>query len=374
MFIKKEKIEEINKNIDLLNKENKKYQKKLIEIEEKLNEEKKHNYIVERELMKTYKVFEYKYCQHNMALNEILYNYELEMKKNKSINNNNINPLISIIIPVYNGSEFLDYAIKSALGQTYTNFEIIVVNDGSNDKGKTEAVAKKYGDKIRYYKKENGGVSTALNYGIKKMKGDYFCWLSHDDLFYPNHLEEHINYIKYASDENTITYTNFDIIDESGQLKLNETIIELLHISDYKLSKTSHYACLLQGEINGGNVMIPRIAFKECGMFEEGNKITQEKEMWSRLLKKYSFVNIPKITYSIRSHSKQITQNDSNISKETNKKLLEIINNIPEKEMIKESKNVENFYLLLYQHYINNNLIEMANEMMRKYKNSIKKH
>ena len=83
------------------------------------------------------------------------------------------NPKVSIVIPVFNGSNYLKEAIDSALAQTYKNIEIIVVNDGSDDKGETEKIAKSYGSKIKYFKKENGGVATALNFGIKKMTGKY---------------------------------------------------------------------------------------------------------------------------------------------------------------------------------------------------------
>ena len=68
------------------------------------------------------------------------------------------NPLVSIIIPVYNGAKYLEHAIECALSQTYQNIEILVVNDGSTDDGASENVAKKYADKIRYFHKENGGV------------------------------------------------------------------------------------------------------------------------------------------------------------------------------------------------------------------------
>src|SRR5665647_567426 len=94
-------------------------------------------------------------------------------------------PKVSIVIPVYNGSKYLGEAIDSALAQTYKNLEIIVSNDGSSDNGATERVAKSYGDKIIYLgKKDNGGASTALNAAIKVMTGEYFSWLSHDDMYY----------------------------------------------------------------------------------------------------------------------------------------------------------------------------------------------
>ena len=81
-------------------------------------------------------------------------------------------PKVSIVIPVFNGENYLHEAIDSALAQTYKNCEIIVVNDGSTDN--TEAIAKSYGNKIRYFRKENGGGSSALNLGIDNMEGEDF--------------------------------------------------------------------------------------------------------------------------------------------------------------------------------------------------------
>ena len=95
------------------------------------------------------------------------------------------NPIVSVVIPVYNGSNYLKNAIDSALAQTYENVEVIVVNDGSDDDGKTASIIKNYGNKIKSIEKENGGVASALNSGIREMNGDYFIWLSHDDELYP---------------------------------------------------------------------------------------------------------------------------------------------------------------------------------------------
>src|SRR5574344_1270331 len=105
------------------------------------------------------------------------------------------NSKVSIVIPVYNGSNYLKQAIDSAINQTYKNIEIIVVNDGSNDDEATEKIALSYGDKIKYYKKVNGGVASALNLALKNMTGKYFSWLSHDDLYYANKIEKQINFI-----------------------------------------------------------------------------------------------------------------------------------------------------------------------------------
>ena len=326
------------------------------------------------EMLHDYLVLEYKYYQNNNALNKLLYNQQLEINKLKGKVKKRFKPLVSIIIPVYNGSDYLSKAIDCALSQDYDKVEVIVVNDGSTDKGKSAKAAKKYGEKIRYFEKENGGVSSALNYGIKKMNGDYFVWLSHDDLISADHVSKHIEYLKNTDKENVITYTNFEIVDENGNIKLKDSLIAALHCYDYKMSEVYHYNCILQGEVNGGSIMIPKKAFDKYGLFNEKERITQEKDMWARLLKGYTFINIPYTTSFIRSHSKQVTNTNPNIAIETNKKLKEIISNISEEEMIRDYGSVANFYLFLAQHYKNNYLDEMYSFAIKKYEESKNKN
>ena len=117
-----------------------------------------------------------------------------------------MNYKVTIVIPVYNGSNFMKVAIDSAIAQTYDNKEILVINDGSTDNGETEKIALSYGNKIRYIKKENGGVATALNLAIKEMKGDYLSWLSHDDIYKPYKIEKQIETIKKLEDKTTILF------------------------------------------------------------------------------------------------------------------------------------------------------------------------
>ena len=171
-------------------------------------------------------------------------------------NNNIFNPLVSIVIPVYNGANYVAEAIESALKQSYKNIEIIVVNDGSTDN--TEKIVKKYGDKIRYFYKENGGVASALNLGIKNMKGEYFSWLSHDDIYYPNKIERQIEELKNI-DKDNILYSGFELINDKSEFLY---AWEIASTNEYRKLNNSFYALLLSG-LNFCSLLIPKKAFYE---------------------------------------------------------------------------------------------------------------
>lgn len=134
--------------------------------------------------------------------------------------NKEYRPLVSIIIPVYNGGNYLKLAIESALAQTYKNIEVLVINDGSTDND-TRKIALSYGDKIRYFEKENGGVSSALNYGITLMNGEWFSWLSHDDEYFPDKIEKQIKLVRTINEsdvDRTLIYSSFVLIDSNGRM------------------------------------------------------------------------------------------------------------------------------------------------------------
>jgi len=98
-----------------------------------------------------------------------------------------MNELVSIVLPVFNGEKYLDEAIKSCLEQTYSNIEIIGVNDGSNDN--SLEILKSYGDKLVVKSQKNKGVSAATNFGIHSMKGQLFKIMNADDILYPDCVE-----------------------------------------------------------------------------------------------------------------------------------------------------------------------------------------
>lgn len=209
------------------------------------------------------------------------------------------NPKVSIVIPVYNGANYLREAIDSALSQTYPEIEIIVVNDGSTDGGATEAIALSYGERIRYFYKENGGVSSALNVGINVMTGDYFSWLSHDDLYYPEKISTQVDYLQKISGE-VILYGHYEFIDPTGK-HLGERIIRQFNPKEFRRE-------LIVGDpVNGCTVLIPHSCFARVGRFDERLRTIQDYDMWFRLAKDYRFVLIPQVLVKSRKHPEQGT-------------------------------------------------------------------
>jgi hypothetical protein len=208
------------------------------------------------------------------------------------------NPKVSIVIPVYNGSNYLRTAVDSALAQTYSNIEVIVVNDGSRDEGKTEAIARSYGDRIRYFAKENGGVATALNLGIGQMQGEYFSWLSHDDVYYPEKVHSQIEFLRYQHDRNIIVYSDFDFINYRGDV-LESYYVKHLSAQEFRL----HF--IMGGIIHGCTLLVPKVCFTTSGTFNPALKYTQDFALWFEFSKKFKFIHLPGKLIQSREHPGQ---------------------------------------------------------------------
>lgn len=212
---------------------------------------------------------------------------------------------ISIIIPVYNGSNYLRHAIDSALRQDYPNFEVIVVNDGSNDNDETEKITLSYGDKIRYFKKENGGVATALNYGIEKSEWEYISWLSHDDTYLSNKLSEQIEFLK-TQNPKAIVISNAFVMNEKSEITQEQNLACGPNGSIYDI--------LFRWLIHGCALLIPRKAFEDVWLFDADFKTAQDNHLWLRFIKAgYKFVHLPKALINIRVHSEQDSQKKSRL-------------------------------------------------------------
>lgn len=255
-----------------------------------------------------------------------------------------MNYKVTIVIPVYNGSNFMKVAIDSAIAQTYDNKEILVINDGSTDNGETEKIALSYGNKIRYIKKENGGVATALNLAIKEMKGDYLSWLSHDDIYKPYKIEKQIETIKKIEDKTTILFSNVELIDEKG---------EIFCTTNYSNLMTHEELCqgiypVIKGTVNGCSMLISKKCFDKVGLFNENLKTSNDYEMWLRLFKEFKSYLIEEPLIQYRIHKNQDTTKSPYTLKEANKLWVDIINNLTVKEIEGWSFEPFNVYMDLY--------------------------
>ncbi len=213
--------------------------------------------------------------------------------------NKTADPLVSIIIPVYNGANFLASAIESCLNQTYHNIEIIVVNDGSTDGGKTESIAKNYSEQIIYLIKKNGGVSSALNLGISQMKGKYFSWLSHDDYYTPSKIRDQVDFLESLNDSFSISYSNFDVLFEDSKLVQNITMPKIPN-NDFLTWVAT------ENKIHGCTLLIPKVCFEKFGLFDEKLLATQDYDMWFRLANsEVNFYHQNETFVISRQHNKQ---------------------------------------------------------------------
>lgn len=212
---------------------------------------------------------------------------------------NNSNPLVSIIIPVYNGSNYLAQAIESAIGQTYKNTEIIVVNDGSIDDDKTEKVARKYGSKIRYFEKSNGGVASALNFGIAKMRGSHFSWLSHDDLYLPHKVAKQVELLSSCGAPVAIIASNAKLLYGNGLKRDTKIDEDTFSFIDIFLATSAVVG------LNGCSLLIPKSLVVSVGGFNESLRLTQDYDLWFRLKESAPFVLISEHLVLQRVHDQQ---------------------------------------------------------------------
>lgn len=269
-------------------------------------------------------------------------------------------PKVSIVIPVYNGTNYMREAIDSALSQTYSNIEVIVVNDGSTDNGETESVALEYGDKIKYYRKENGGVSSALNYGIERMTGEYFSWLSHDDVYSPEKIQHQIESLISCGETDAIALCAHYYIDadsnrlpkqapkrfRNGLHNWNEVLLELL----------------TNGAFSGCALLLPRKAFDQFGGFNEDLRFAQDYLMWMTIfLNGYKLVyNDHQDTYS-RIHGKQLTQRGQKLFKKDSVTIGSIL--IPQIARVSDRK--DNFLYLYAKRNAMRGVSAVVNECIK---------
>ena len=211
-------------------------------------------------------------------------------------------PSVSVIIPTYQRPHLVSQTIESVLAQTYTDYEIIVVNDGSTDN--TKEVLASFGDKITVINQENQGVAAARNTGIMAARGRYIAFLDHDDLWQPNKLKKQIACLE--------SHPNFGLV-YSDMFYFNDVgLFPDTYAKLYPVPPVQHcWTLFVRNTIPTCSVVVVR---REClddvGLFDETMPPCDDYDLWLRLIEKWPicFINEPLVYY--RRSADQQSQNE----------------------------------------------------------------
>lgn len=211
---------------------------------------------------------------------------------------NNESPKVSIIMPSYNHEDYVGYAIESVLEQTYSNWELVIVDDGSKDNSIN--IIEKYAEKdqrIRLYKQENKGVSATMNKAILLSTGEYICFLDSDDAYHPEKLEKQFAMVECGF--NFIT-TKITTIDENGEVTLDSSIEKWFNEFDHNqiFNDKIEINFLKKNYVCKASVMLKREFFDKYGLFDERLITAYDFHYWMKILKNVKITRCEeKLTY-----------------------------------------------------------------------------
>jgi len=194
-------------------------------------------------------------------------------------------PNVSVILPTYNRAQLIGRAIQSVLGQTYSNFELIVIDDGSKDD--TENVIEGINDRrIRYIRHEsNRGANAARNTGIAAARGEYIAFQDSDDEWLPEKLEKQMEAFRLASRDIGVVYTGFWRIEGNQKIYIPSPKIK-------PREGNIHARLLYENFVTTQAVVIKKECFEKAGMFDENLPRLQDWELFIRVSKYYPFICI----------------------------------------------------------------------------------
>jgi glycosyltransferase involved in cell wall biosynthesis len=211
-------------------------------------------------------------------------------------------PMVSVVIPTHNRAHLLGRAVNSVLRQTFTDFELIIVDDASADD--TASVIRGFRDRrIRYTRHgSNLGAPVARNTGISKAQGDYIGLLDDDDEWYPGKLEKQVLKFSEVSERVGLIYTGHELRENNGRL---------LRTCRPEARGDVHLRLLLGTTLASPTPLIRKTCFQKVGFFDESLKSCQDWDMWKRISDHYEFDYVPEILAIVYRHEEHISSDFS---------------------------------------------------------------
>lgn len=215
---------------------------------------------------------------------------------------------ISVIIPVFNGANTISKTLDSVLGQTYQNWEIVVVNDGSTDETldtlrQYQHIHPELGERFRILSFANAGVSISRNRGIAVARGEYIAFLDADDLWTPEKLEDQWGALQ-KDPRSAVAYSFTERIDEQGKL-LGERMARCYEGDVYTELLELNFVA------SGSNPLVKRSALDAVGEFKQDLHWAEDWDLWLRLARQFNFVCVPKFQVLYRKRSSSASNNIS---------------------------------------------------------------
>ena len=270
-------------------------------------------------------------------MHEVIHTYFMQTHSVMSARNHNVltQPLVTVFMAVYNTGDYLKPAIDSILHQTYSHFELIIVNDGSTDG--SDAIIRKYNDERIIYiiNETNLGIVKTRNIGLDRMKGKYLAVLDSDDLAFPDRLEKQVAFLE-ANEEYGLCGTYFNIINSQGAIinkmmfpSENEDIRAYLHLGN----------CFCHSSVMVRSELVKKFRYSEINVLGEDYQLFIDVSAEAKL------INLPIAGCYYRVHR-------NNVSSQMNKEMYASIKDINRKNLLKLNIPFTEKQLDIHSHFL----------------------
>jgi glycosyltransferase involved in cell wall biosynthesis len=215
-------------------------------------------------------------------------------------------PLVSVIIPTHDSARFIAQAVQGVLAQTYGDYELIVIDDGSRDD--TREVLQPFAGHIRYHRQDNRGPAAARNAGIKIARGEFLCFLDADDIWHPNKLALQTEFMA-AHNEIALLFADAEVWEETT-IQPRSYVATMIFGADLVSQLPLQEAfrkLVIENFIPTSTVMVRKACLLKAGLFDEDLQNAEDRDMWLRVAANSEIACLPQWLARKRGHGANIS-------------------------------------------------------------------